>query len=189
MYSCSTVTFSQFPQPPINLYNKSNTLEGISTVAQPLLNDLESKEYFGVPLLENNILAVYISIINNSDRNLLLSYETINIDGFYLERDQINQQNAMDSGGGLAVAGAVIGAVPLIMLGEKQVRDSILIDHNFKSKMLRSTTIDSGETVSGFCYFNWNILKDSSDAKVCLKLLDTVANEDFPLCLNATLRN
>lgn len=188
--ACSTMNLKQYPVPPINLYDKSKSIEGVSAIAQPLLDKKKSKEYFGVDLLQKNILAINLSVINNNpDVSFTLPSESINITQIN-SNDLINnpEKGGQEAGKAIGVVGALLISPLFMAIAAQLLSDASIIKENFEAKMLRTKTIDPGQSVSGFSYFNWADLKDIDKVNICFKLIDPLADRYFPFCLNVDLR-
>lgn len=188
--ACSTMNLKQYPVQPINLYENSKSIEGVSVVAQPLLDKKRSKEYFGVDLLQKDILAIYLSVINNNpDVSFTLPSESIHITQIN-SNDLINnpEKESQEAGEGIAMVGALLISPLFIAIAAQQLSDASIIKENFEAKMFRTQTIDPGQSASGFSYFKWADFKEIDKANVCFKLIDPLASRSFPFCLNINLR-
>ncbi len=74
--ACSTMSLKQYPIPSMNLFENSKSINGVSTVVQPLLDDEKGIEYFGVNLLQTGTLAIYLSI-KNSNPNVSFTHTLV----------------------------------------------------------------------------------------------------------------
>jgi hypothetical protein len=180
----------QYPNAPSNLLGKTPSRNGVSVAAQPLLGEKESKAYFGVDLIKNDILAVHITVRNdNANKSYLVPADSL----------QITQRNAVDNvntpedgdqqaGEAIGVASVVLISPALLAVAVQQLSDASIIKENFEAQKFRTTTIDPGETVGGFSYFNWAKVEMIDSPELCLKLVDTVENASFPYCLEVAVR-
>jgi len=190
LISCSTMNLKQYPQASPILFQNTQPKNGISIVAQPLLDGMESKEYFGVDLIEKGILAINITIRNdNPSISYMVPADSVRI-------TQINSVNIINdpesedqqAGEVAGMAGAVLISPLLFAVAAQQLSDASIIEENFEANKLRTTTIDPGETVAGFSYFNWDMVKAIDTPHLCVKVINPVEDISFPYCLDFSVK-
>jgi hypothetical protein len=184
------MNLKQYPDPSMSLFENTRSVNGVLAFAQPLLDGNEAKEYFGVNLLEKNILAVYL-LIKNDNPNVSF---TIPAESIYISKaenkDLANnpEKDSQDAGEALTIAAVLLGGPLFVVLAGPQFSDASIIKENFEAKMFRTKTIDPGQKASGFSYFNWQHFKELDKGNICFELIDPLAGKSFPFCQNIDLR-
>ena len=195
--ACSTMQLKKYPEPSMDLFKNAKLIEGVSAIAVPLLDEDESEEYFGVELLDKDILAIYLSIQNNNpDTGFMIPAESIQIAEFK-EKNSSNSKPGKESEstgeGALTIGAASLVLVPvlapiLLPVGVQQMSDATIIKENFKSKQFRTRTVSPGGNASGFVYFKMSDFKNLNSAHICFELKDPIKNKTIPYCLKIDLR-
>lgn len=189
--ACSTMQLKEYPESSIDIFQKAKSIEDVSATAQPILEQDISEDYFGVDLLEQGILAVYLSVKNdNLNTSFIVPAESI-----YLADVKSENSTAYDPGKEdmaiakpFATVGSLLVSFPLLWVAAQQSSDAYTIRENFGVKEFRTKTIDPGQRASGFSYFDWKSFKEIDEANICFKLIDPVDNRSFPYCININLR-
>ncbi len=187
--ACSTMMLGQFPLPPNSMYRESIELKGISIVAQPILTQEESEEYFGVDLIKSGILAVHLSINNNiPDTSFILFADSVHV-AVATGNSVIGSPERGDEeiGEAAMVVGAMLISPVLLAVAVQQLSDATIIKENFDRKKIKTTTIEFGENVHGFSYFPIGILNNREVINVCFKLIDSVNDKPIPICIVTNL--
>jgi len=188
--ACSTMSLKQYPEPPMNSFINSGSVNGVYAVAQPLLDEKTSKECFGVNLQQKEIMAVYLSVKNNNpNASFIIPAESIYISE--IEANDLGnspEKDVQEVGQALNICALPFSPVLPFILGVQQLSDAAIIKENFEAKRFRTKTIDPGQIASGFSYFNWEYLKELDNANVCFKLINPVADKSFTFCKNINLR-
>ena len=190
LISCSTMNLKQYPEASPMLFQNTQSNNGISVAAQPLSGENESKEYFGVDLIDNGILAVHMTIRNdNTNNSYMIPADSVQI----TQRsgiDKINNPESGDQQAGevLGVAGAVLISPLLLAVAIQQLSDASIIEENFEANKLRTTTIDPGEKVAGFSYFVWDKVKTIDTPHLCLNVINPIEDVSFPYCLDLYIK-
>jgi hypothetical protein len=142
---------------PFNQYQHSQVNDGLAVAIHPIANKEESKKYFGVDLLSNNVLAVHVVAENrSSSSSFILSKDQFSMRIGRSEKISASSPNKVGSGAGakrMHIAGAALGSLPLLMVGGKMSSNASIIKHNFAVKELQKQILSPGETVEGFVYF------------------------------------
>lgn len=181
MVSCSMMVLKQYPEAPTALFKNAESKDGISAVAQ-LLSDEESKEYFGVNLPSNGIIAVYLTVRNDSQKDSYVVYaDSVKI-------DKQNGENVINNPANSRMNTGEVVSIISLWLGAKLMSDASVIKENFELKRLRTTTIDPGEKLSGFSYFRRDEEKVVDSLHICFTVANPVINLSFPYCLDATIK-
>jgi hypothetical protein len=152
---CATLQLPEFPERSVEQQPHKASQGGLAVGARPITDKNESKEYFGVDLLAADILAVAVTVENQSTDS-----------GFILEKDRFRLGD-MAAGAGrskgklgdetaalaLGTAGVVLLNPIMIPLSAKLGSDARIIRHNFVTRELQATTVNPGRAVHGFLYF------------------------------------
>lgn len=148
---CSTLQLPDFPERPVQQQQFKASQGGLAVGAYPITDKSEAKEYFGVDLLAANILAVAVTVENRStDSGFLLEKQRIRL-GSITEGTGDSKDKPGDETAGIALAS--LGGLVTIPVGAKLASDARIINHNFETKELRATTVNPGQAVHGFLYF------------------------------------
>lgn len=169
--SCSTVSFKNYEYKNIDNYNNLLYKNGLAIAIDPIKKSDDCIDYFGIDLIKNNILPVYIIAHNKSERNdFLILKEKITMKNVPYGNIESNPgKNQADSGqsSGVALAGtggvigtfsvimpvAALAAAPVLMVaGGKQITDANNIKHNFVKNEFYNRTILPGQSNNGFLY-------------------------------------
>lgn len=169
--SCSMSALKQYPGASEVLFQNAESKNGISVVAKLLLEE-ESKEYFGINLLDNGIYAVHLTIRNDNPENSYI---------VSVESEQVN-----DPSSGTKQVGEGVVLISFLV-GVKLLSDATIIKENFEAKKLRTATIDPGEKISGFSYYKWEGIKEIDTLHICLNVANPIINISFPYCLDVTI--
>lgn len=187
--SCTTMQLSRYPEASPNAFGKSTPKNGVSVVAQPLLDKELTKKYFGVDLIDKKTLAVHLTIRNE---NPSVSY-TVRAENIAIT-SQINANTtgrpsagSQDVGEAIGVAGAVLLSPLLLAVAVQQLSNASIIEENFEAKRLRTRTIDPGQQAGGFAYFNWEQVKTLQVPELCVELMDTATRAALPYCVGLSL--
>ena len=96
IFGCSTMELKTFHDPEMSFYKELSQIPGLQVYIEPMLNDSETKKYFGTDLIKKNILAVYISMWNTkSSKSFLILEDSIKIT--QLGKAGINNRPEKDS--------------------------------------------------------------------------------------------
>lgn len=169
--SCSTVTFKNYEKKDINSYSNLISKNGLSIAVENIENQEDCIDYFGIDLIKNNILPVYIVAYNGSkSSNFLFLKEKIKMfSGIDFNTDSSPGKRQLDSsqnsGNAIGGTGAMIGtfsvimpvaalaAAPVLLLaGGKQIADTTNIKHNFIKNEIYNKTIPPNASNDGFIY-------------------------------------
>lgn len=183
--SCSTMTLQKFPQPAEASFVKSTSANDVSVFFKPMVNEKDCKKYFGTNLIDMGILAIYLSIKNNSQKSsylipaesIKLSTRDYNGQTFYPTNE--DNKNPL----GIHFSDLVIASV-FTNLAVQQYSDATIIHENFKSVRFRTKTIDAGKSASGFAYFNLTDIKKIEKLKICFRIVDPIADQSTVTCEN-----
>lgn len=195
--SCSTMHLDKYQEPDFPVYEESSETPGLMMFATPMLDDNASKKCFGVKLLENNILAIYLSVKNrNSDHSYLIRAESIRLtesdSSHAIDRPEKGDKDAARG----AAAGLAVGTIlvsPLLLsvflpVLAQQLSDASIVEENFETSKFRTNTLEFGEKANGFVYFAWDGVKEYSNVNLCLELSEGASNEKHQPCINVSLR-
>jgi len=214
--SCTTMSLDTFHEPKKPTYKEKSEAPGLMMYIKPMLNDAETKKYFGVKLLNKNILAVYISAWNaNPSKNYIFTEDSIKVTQI-LNIGEINQPEKGSEDAASIAAGVGVGtvsasamvaaatfpafiasgallAIPIAQYGiplyiSKKSSNASVIRENFESQRFRATTLEPGERECGFLYFNWDNLKEYNEVSLCFLMTGAVSNEMYNPCFDVPLQ-
>ena len=184
--ACSTMTLKQYPEPSDDLFDNSKPINGVVAFAQPLLDENESKDYFGVNLIKNGILAIYLSIRNqNQNTSFTIPAEAIHISEVENNASDFKpEQGHVDAARTASIASAILMSPLLFCIGidAQQYSNASIIKENFEAKRFRTKTIDPGQKASGFSYFEWKNIKDHNKLNICFSIIDPLVDKTFSTC-------
>lgn len=178
---CSTLELPEYTAKPINQYPNMQTNDGLSIAIHSIVDKTESKTYFGIDLLDSNILALLVVAENRGGTaSFVMSKEGFTLGGrgtFGDGTDRDERVGAEGTGEAIAMTGAILIAPLLIFTGAKMISDATIIKHNLTTIELRKTTISPGGGAQGFVYFE---LPESTaaDAKPLSLLVEVMKLQD-----------
>jgi len=196
--SCSKMNLEPYPGPSTSNYEKLVALDGVTAAVEPFLDEDLSEKYFGVNLLDRDIIALFFSVQNNTPKtSFLLLSKSIQIADIKKDKEtNYNPSQASQDTGdaALLVGGASLIALPVLApvilpVAFQNISDASVIKENFETKKIRTKTIDPGEKASGFIYYNLSELKKIRNPNLCFKLIDTIADDQKNYCLKVNVRN
>lgn len=215
LLSCSTarVKFKTFPEQKETLYKDSSQITGLKVFHKPVLSGSEAKTYFGTNLIEKNILAMYVSVFNEStNKSFIMSEDSLKLLQLENVRAKNSPEKASDNaeiiglGAGLSAQAAttamVAATIPAatglsilfpiaqlpIAIAEAKRSLEIVINDNFETQRFKVTTLEPGEKESGFIYFDWNKLKGHEGVIFCFNLQEAISNDIFQHCSYVSLQ-
>ena len=135
--------------------------DGIRVSIDPLTDKEESKTYFGIDLISEGILPVYIQVANNASKLSLFvdqntfSLQTGSENSLHNESEKIKSDKGPGSSAGTAILLlSPMGLLPVMMLsGGKMLSDATVINYGFNLQKLHPSTVSPNTSISGFIYF------------------------------------
>ena len=171
---CASVQITEYEHANSNA-NYSQVKDGLSVSIDPITDHSDSKKYFGKDILESGVLAVHISIENDSSSTSYI-FEKEKI--AFRERGGIerkshyvadagmrkSEQDAIKTNQAAAVAYTLVSpaALPLYLSGLSDIRNLNDIKYNMISKELKTKIVHPNENIDGFLYFS---IKNSKSLK------------------------
>jgi len=154
-WGCS-VRLSEYVAQPFAYYPCSDVKKALAIAIQPLTGKKECKKYFGTNLLAMNILPVFVIVENRShSSSLILSQDLISLTGATGNHDgPVCPKIDTSADTAVGLAGALLIAPPLMLMGAAMVSNSAEIRHNLQIKQLRTVTLSPGNVAQGFVYFS-----------------------------------
>ncbi|MCC5828653.1 MAG: hypothetical protein JJU36_04325 [Phycisphaeraceae bacterium] len=145
--------FADFPMEAEAVAGLRTQEHGIALGAHMVADRNESRKYFGTSLRSRGIMAVHITVENNSDRSLIVQQQDFSLRGAIRHHDR---EAAAATGPGTTVAwtGAVLGSLPIAMLGAGMAVSADNIQTNLEKKALITDTLSPGAATRGFVYFS-----------------------------------
>jgi hypothetical protein len=187
--ACTTMTLQKYQEPKEGSFRRSTSVNDLLVALEPILNADDYVKYFGTNLNDNGILAVHLSFKNVSTESSFLipadSIRLTNKDYNGLSIYPISDDNKNPLEVSYSSIGVLVGISPL--LGSKVYSDATIVQENFKSSRYRTSTIEVGENVSGFAYFNIKNQKRSGVQKLCFKVIDPIADRSDISCESISL--
>ena len=190
---CGTMKVTELKTDSAESYADHARKNGVAIGVRPFTDKKEIKETFKIDLLAKGLLPILLVAENQSesssfilakDRVSVLSEATgvTNISG----RTEVKSDTA---GNALTVAGAALGATPLLLVGLKMASDATIIQHNLADKEFYSRTLGPRQKAQGFIYFQFPKESPPSGAHhVLIELKDSATGEltpfDFSVNLN-----
>lgn len=155
--ACTTPRLPDYPAEPSNLPVSVETETGLHIGLRPISSPDELTHYFGIDLLENGVLPIFVRLENHSDNATYL----VRPDHFSLQArtQEIRpgtdyQARRLDSGDEITRAGVVSFNIPMIVAGNMRVSRASEVQRNLEMKQLRSRTVSPGRATFGFLYFS-----------------------------------
>lgn len=157
-FGCTTMNLPEYKAEQIEQYSNLQTKNELSIAIRPIIDKAESEKYFGVSLLDANILALFIIAENRStSSSFVISKEDFALGEHGVFSDELARDQrvgAEGSGKAVAVTGALLISPLLMFVGAKMVSDATVIKQNMTTKELTRRTISPGGRVEGFVYFD-----------------------------------
>ena len=155
--ACGATPFPAYPARPISDHSHSLSQEGLVVAVRPVTSEQEAETYFGTDLLSNRVLAVFLTVENQTPMSSFI----VSKDRIALTTERIPAPGgAAGTGVGSPTAGMVMATVSVALvsplgaiIAAGMVERSNAIRHNLLAKEFRSDTISPGQTARGFLYF------------------------------------
>ena len=198
LLSCSTMKLEEYLSPKGIEYEESSQVPGLFLIAKPMMSTTDLEQHFGVNLVKNNILAIYITAWNrNPNKSYIIYEETIKILQDQSDDKSFHPEAGDESMGKMATALASPAIFfpelffPLLVfapIGVQQHSDAQIIKDNFETNKFRSTTLEPGEREDGFVYFNWSSLKNYSNVDLCLGIIEAKSSDSYNTCMKVSIK-
>jgi hypothetical protein len=158
MLGCSAERLPDYPMRPLSEYGQTKSQDGVTIAVHPMTDSQETKKYFGMDLLHNDILAVFIAVENgNSTASYIVQKNRISLNEGTTGKSSKVGDNATANVEGSVIVGAILVFPPAALVTmpfmAKEVSNSAEIKRNFASKELHQETISPDKIKSGFVYF------------------------------------
>ena len=189
---CTAMTLPVFTPKTITAYPHSKISEGLMVAVNPMTDEAEIEKYFGTDLLSEGILPVLVIANNtNPSSSFVLRQENFSL----FEKDsgqEIVQGGKMQESAAadaIGNTGAVLLAMPLLILAGKMGADAIVVQHNFETKRFHSKTLSPGKENYGFVYFPISSKENLQSKAWVFSLkalgLNGVNNQEFNFTFNS----
>ena len=196
--ACTTMVLQKYPAPNTNKFEASKEVEGVSAIAQAILDEKEGEQYFGVNLIEKEILAIYLGVKNqHSSTTFILLAESVHVseaenEGSSMLGPDHDSKAAAEAlttiGGSVSMLIVPVFAPIFVISGTQQLSDSVIIKENYESNRFRTTTLEPGEAAGGFLFFPWGKLKNLDKAHLCFDLVNPLKAQSLSSCFSVNLR-
>jgi hypothetical protein len=122
---------------------------------RPLLDDEETRRYFGESLLSEGIVAVYVLSANQSASSSFRVPKTgmslvAGVPKILSSEDKLQSSAAADA---MVISGAVLLSPLVAGIGVKLLSDASVINHSIRAQEFLTKTLSPGQTAGGFIYF------------------------------------
>ena len=198
-FSCSTMKLEKYEIYQNTNYIESSNAQGLFLFAKPMMNKADLKKYFGVDLLKNNILPVYISVWNKNPNISYIIYE----ESFRIlqatSKDKTFQPESEDEKLGefsevalypvYIIPELIVPLAPIASFSSQQYSDAEIIKDNFEEKKFRTTTLEPYEKKSGFVYFNLKDIKNYNKIDMCFKNIEAITSNYSESCFDVPLQD
>jgi hypothetical protein len=149
------LTLQRYESPPISGYENVQIKDGLAMAVRPLLDDEESRRYFGKSLLSEGIVAVYVLSENQSASSSFRVPKSgmslvAGVPKILSSEDKIQSSAAADA---LVISGAVLLSPLVAGIGVKLLSDASVINHSIRTQEFLTKTLSPGQTAGGFIYF------------------------------------
>jgi hypothetical protein len=156
--SCSSAPkLPKYPTKQVGQYLHILHKDGLKIIVDPMFNSNDNITYFGIDLLQEHILPVFVIVENHSAKGGHVVFnEKIFLNGLNSEGMNKNDKFKgadISEGMNLVNTSAWVGGVPLMLVGLSKISHAAEFKRNLKSKMFQTKIISKGEQCSGFVYF------------------------------------
>jgi hypothetical protein len=157
---CNTMPISQASGPPAALAAAQPAAQsGLSITVAPVRDAATFKTYFGTEKIPSNLLVLFVRARNTSGEADWLLHKA----GMRLTSDQSPPVSLLPSGvhrrnktaESVAVVGAALISLPLLMAGNIAATDATVVQHNFAVRQWRDGTLSNQESREGFLYYQF----------------------------------
>jgi len=163
--SCTSLKLPRYAPRPLDSYRNAQTIEGLVVGVTPIVDEAESRQYFGTNLLASGILAVFVMAENRHPQfSFIVSREAVVLQAEATSRPQrIGDPRTSDQAAeGLGMAGALLVSPILLGVAVKLASDVSVINHNIRDQEFQTKTLSPGQRAEGFFYFQ--VPKDTERA-------------------------
>lgn len=152
---CTTLELGPYSVQPPARYDIGQTQDGITIVAQPILDGGEVEKYFGTDFTSAGIVPVFLTVENrNTSSSVMVFKEKIQLHAGLSSDAEVPDKVAPEGKlRVLTIAGTVLLSYPLIWAALKAGSDKTVINHNFQAREFHTRTLSPGQTANGFVYF------------------------------------
>ena len=143
--------YPDYPQMQPTAYKSHTEQHDLSLAAKALTDPKEVKKYFGANILKDGILPVHVVIVNGSKKD---SYILLKENVGLLDSSEISstkRRNVGHDAKAMHDVGLILLSPLISAIGDTQ---AIGQTENFALKEFQRESIDPGQSVSGFIYFN-----------------------------------
>ncbi len=128
---CTALKLPEYTIKSSDQHLLSQTNDGLFVTVEFFYDEEKIQQYFGINLLEKNILPVFILANNhNSSSSFLLFKEKFSLNKSN-DKEQMQPTNttsvSSSTGEGVAIAGAALISMPLLFIGAKMIADTSVI--------------------------------------------------------------
>ncbi len=151
LVGCSTKRLPDYPTLSAHQYANKDTQNDLTVAIHPMTEENEIKQYFGINLLADDILPVFVVIENrNREISFILRKQEIQLLNEGCRAHDANESSRkIESSESAAEAVAVISP----WIGTSMFSKNEEVRRNFAMKELQQTTVSPGDAKSGFVFF------------------------------------
>lgn len=161
-HGCVALELPRYQPPPVAMSPNTQIQDGLAVAVHPILDEGESRKYFGMSLAARNILAVFV-VGENRDpsASFILFKEAVSLSATVpssrpsqegIKSEAPGEALAL-TGAALALTGPILLAPLALSVAIQMLSDASVINHNFRSQEFQTKTLSPGQTATGFIYF------------------------------------
>ena len=155
--SCTSLTLPRYAPRPLDSYTNAQTIQGLVVAVAPIVNEAESRQYFGADLLASGILPVFVVAENRHPQfSFIVSREAVVLQAAATKRSQrIGDPRMSDqAAAGVGMAGALLISPIVLGVAVKLASDVSVINRNMRDQEFLTRTLSPGQRAEGFFYFS-----------------------------------
>jgi len=157
LVSCATMDIPESKVRAAESYPLKTEHSKLLIAVHPVTDKTEINETFRTNLLDKGILPILVVAENrNPSTSFVLAKNKIavvNRESVETSTAQRGRVTSETPGSALAMAGAAVISLPLLVVGMKMMSDAQVIEHNLGDKEFYSRTVGPGQKVHGYIYF------------------------------------
>ena len=189
LFGCSTLRIEKYSEQPTAMFADAKREHGLAVSTKAILTTDELIRYFGTNLTEADIVAIRLAVRNDTgDRSFAVPADKISLGNINIVTNELDQTKQLDSASRVGLAGAVLLSPLLVLLGGKQVSNSLILKESIEANRFRTATIDPGKYASGFAYFSTAGLASPNSGELCVSAFEASTQEERRLCQTVIIR-
>ena len=177
--SCASIQLKEYQPPADEKFKNIDPENQIYFLSEAITDQNEVLDIFGVDLIQQNIIPVYISLKNRGESSVLFNKETIEIKGSTNKETGLTSEIDVGNRGEKLYKANVMMGVSLLLapITNKELADQEIREHNYKTRELGSATLNKNDQVSGFIYLQNIAVGSTSKVSLCFELHNLIDNK------------